>query len=184
MTHAERRSISGRVARAAGESLESRLDAYHSQIAARSVAFVRRVGTPVKVLGKTSKDARGRTYFRAAFDGYQGADFSGFDSNGRHICLEAKSHAGTGAWDCGIDPSGEVGASGAIDGPQWRELRQAEHSGAVSLIILQAWGEAWAISPHSIDAHARFSGRRTVRPAEVSTIGRRLAGVQWWVNHG
>ena len=181
MTPAELHSISGRAARSAGESLESRLDAYHAQLAAQGTAFVRRVGTPVKVLGKTSKDGRGRTYFRAAFDGHQGADFSGFDSKGRHICIEAKSHDGLGAWDSGIDPSGEVGASGALDGPQWRELRQSELAGAVSLIILHAWGGVWAFSPHSIDAHARFAGRRTVRPTEVSTIGRRLVGVQWWV---
>ena len=179
MTAAELRSISGRASRSAGESLESRLDAYHAQLSARGVAFVRRVGTPVKVLGKTSKDPRGRTYFRAAFDGFQGADFSGFDAKGRHICLEAKSHAGPGAWDCGIDPAGDVGASGAIDGPQWVELRRAESAGAVSLIILQAWGEAWAIRPAALVYHVHKEGRRTVRPTEIASIGRQLLGVQW-----
>lgn len=181
MTSAERRSISGQSSRSAGERLEQVLDTYHAQLSAQGVAYVRRVGTPVKVLGKTSKDPRGRTYFRAAFDGFQGADFAGFDAKGRHICLEAKSHAGPGAWDCGIDPDGGVGASGAIDGPQWAELRRAESAGAISLIILQAWGEAWSIRPAMLAMHVYGSVRRTIRPAEVATIGRRLVGVQWWL---
>ncbi len=168
-----------RANRARGESLEQMLDAYHRTLAAQGRAWVRRVGTPVKVLGKVSRDARGRSCFRAAFDGHQGADFVGFDHMGRHICLEAKVHSGAGAWDCGVSPDGGSGASGALDGSQWLELVFSESAGATALVILHAWGGWWAIRPCQILKHVSLIGRRTVRPTEIETIGRRLVGVQW-----
>ena len=156
-----------RTSRANGEAFEAALDAYHAHLAARGIAWIRRVGTPVKVLGKTSQDARGRTYFRAAFDGHQGCDFQGFTLDGRHIVLEAKSHAGPDAWD-----------SGGISERQWAELVTAERAGCVSVILLRAWVETRVMLPSELRAHVEAAGRRTVRHVDI--VGRSIAGVEWW----
>ena len=156
-----------RTSRANGEAFEAALDAYHAHLAARGIAWVRRVGTPVKVLGRTSQDSRGRTYFRAAFDGHQGCDFQGFTLDGRHIVLEAKSHAGPDAWD-----------SGGISERQWAELVTAERAGCVSVILLRAWVETRVMLPSELRAHVEAAGRRTVRRVDI--VGRSIAGVEWW----
>lgn len=169
----------GRTARANGESLESELDAYHADLARRGIAWVRRVGTPVKVLGKVSQGERGRWYFRACFDGRQGCDFQGFDGTGRHVVLEAKSHAGTGAWDCGIGPDGSGPDRPGIAPDQWYELLMAEQRGARALVILRAWGGCFALTPDAIIRHVHTAKRRTIRRDEIDNIGRPLFGVRW-----
>jgi penicillin-binding protein-related factor A (putative recombinase) len=156
-----------RASRANGEAFEAALDAYHAHLAARGIAWIRRVGTPVKVLGKTSQDARGRTYFRAAFDGHQGCDFQGYAANGVHIVLEAKSHAGPDAWD-----------SGGISERQWSELVTAEDCGCIAGILLRAWGETRLMSPSELWHHVETVGRRTVRQSDE--VGQSIRGVEWW----
>lgn len=180
MTAAELRAIAGKASRDRGESLECQLDAYHRTLAAQGRAWVRRIPTPVKVLGKTSKDKRGRTYFPATFDGRQGVDFAGFDAKGRHIVIEAKVHSGTGAWDCGIDPDGSVGKGGALGEHQWAELCAAGLAKCYTRIILQAWGSAWSIPPESLVLHVATVRRRTIWPDEIHRVGTRLMGVAWW----
>lgn len=176
-------SIQGRAARARGESLELDLDAYHATLAARGLAWVRRVGTPTKVLGKTTVDARGRTCFRAAYTGRQGADFVGQDFSGNHICIEAKSHAGPDAWDSGIAPPGDAVGGVGIMPAQWAELCRAAFvpSSAIGLVVLRAWGSTWAIHPAEICAHVIRVGRRTIRPGEASSVGTEIPGVAWGV---
>jgi len=162
-----------------GEALESALDVYHGHLATQRRAWVRRVGVPVKVLGKPSRGDRGRWYFRACFDGFQGADFVGHDNAGRAIVLEAKSHAGPAPWPSGIDGNGGVMASGALEHAQWTELLTAEAAGCVVLIILSAWGAVWSMTPLALRTHTATVGRSTVKPNEVQIIARRLRGVEW-----
>lgn len=171
------RTAAGRRARDNGESLERALDAYHATLAARGIAWVRRVGAPVAVLGKVSVDLRGRHIFRAAYDGHQGCDFAGHTAAGLHVVIEAKSHAGDGSWDCGIDPDGGASGNGALQPRQWLELRRAEltHCGAV--IVLRAWGREWHMTPYRLIEHVERVGRRTVRPDEIDAIATR--GLQW-----
>lgn len=171
------RSRAGRTARATGEAFELALDRYHRQLEAQGRAYVRRVGAPIAVLGKVSTDPRGRHIFRAAWDGYQGVDFTGHTARGVHIAIEAKAHAGPGAWDCGIDPSGEASENGAIQQRQWVELRRVEFSGGIAHIMLRAWGREWAIPPARLAAHVQEKGRRTVRPDEIDAIG--IRGLEW-----
>lgn len=180
--HAERtvRKDAGRRARADGESLEEWLDSYHTRLARAGIAWVRRVGTPVSVLGRVSVDRRGRHIFRAAFDGYQGVDFTGFSSEGRHIVLEAKHHGADGSWDCGISPDGRAVDGGALNARQWDELVRAHAQQCLSLVILRAWDSCWALSVESIEGHVRRAKRRTIQPGEIAQIGRRLRGVEWW----
>ena len=171
-------SASGRTARANGESLELALDAYHRTLAAQGRAFVRRVGAPVSVLGKVSVDKRGRHIFRAAFDGKQGVDFTGHTSGGIHIAIEAKSHAGDGAWDCGIDPVRLTSTgNGALQPDQWEELWRVRQSNGIAVIVLRAWGREWSMSPMYLAEHVKRVGRRTVRPDEIDAFARR--GLQW-----
>jgi hypothetical protein len=144
------------------------------------VAWVRRVGTPVSVLGPVSVDRRGRHIFRAAFSGYQGADFTGFSSEGRHIVLEAKHHGGDGSWDCGISPDGRAAEGGALDERQWSELVGAHAQECLALVILRAWGSCWALDVEAISGHVLRVQRRTIQPGEIGHIGRRLRGVEWW----
>ena len=171
------RTAAGRRARDNGESLERALDAYHASLAAREVAWVRRVGAPVAVLGKVSVDKRGRHIFRAAFDGYQGADFVGYMKNGRHVSIEAKSHAGPGAWDCGIGPDWRSTGNGALQPVQWEELWRAANCGGVAVVVLRAWGREWHMSPRMLAEHVQRVGRRTVRPDEIDSLATR--GLQW-----
>ena len=170
-------SNAGRIARATGEAFELALDRYHRQLEAEGCAYIRRVGAPIAVLGKVSRDARGRHIFRAAWDGFQGVDFTGHTSTGVHIAIEAKTHAGPGAWDCGIDPSGEASENGAIQERQWTELWRVRLCGGIALIMLRAWGREWAIPPGLLAEHVRQKGRRTVRPGEIDAIGTR--GLEW-----
>jgi len=170
-------SNAGRIARATGEAFELALDRYHRQLEAEGRAYIRRVGAPVAVLGKVSRDPRGRHIFRAAWDGFQGVDFTGHTDMGVHIAIEAKTHAGPGAWDCGIDPSGEASENGAIQPRQWVELRRVGLCGGIALIMLLAWGREWAIPPGRLAEHVRQKGRRTVRPDEIDAIGTR--GIAW-----
>ena len=170
-------SNAGRLARATGEAFELALDRYHRQLEAEGRAYIRRVGAPVSVLGKVSRDQRGRHIFRAAWDGFQGVDFTGHTNMGVHIAIEAKTHAGPGAWDCGIDPSGEASENGAIQERQWTELRRVRLCGGIALIMLRAWGREWAIPPGRLAEHVRQKGRRTVRPDEIDAIGTR--GLEW-----
>lgn len=170
-------SNAGRIARATGEAFELALDRYHRQLEAEGRAYIRRVGAPVAVLGKVSRDARGRHIFRAAWDGFQGVDFTGHTNMGVHIAIEAKTHSGPGAWDCGIDPSGEASESGAIQVRQWVELRRVGLCGGIALIMLRAWGREWAIPPGRLAEHVQAKGRRTVRPDEIAAIGTR--GLEW-----
>lgn len=172
------RKAAGRAARDNGESLERALDAYHATLAARGIAWVRRVGMPVAVLGKVSVDPRGRHIFRAAFDGRQGVDFTGVTREGRHVAIEAKSFAGDGAWDCGIDPtSWRSTGNGALQPEQWEELWRVQLQGACAVIILRAWGGEWSMSPRYLAEHVRKAGRRTVRPDEIDSFAAR--GLQW-----
>lgn len=167
------------ISKANGEALEAALDVYHGHLATQGRAWVRRVGVPVKVLGKPSVGERGRWYFRACFDGYQGVDFIGHDSAGRAVVLEAKSHAGAEAWQSGIGPGGDPMVSGALGHPQWVELVTAERCGSLALIILSAWGAAWSMAPSDLTRHTASVRRSTVRPDEVQSIARRLRGVEW-----
>lgn len=169
------------ISRSNGEALEAALDVYHGHLATQGRAWVRRVGVPVKVLGKPSVGERGRWYFRACFDGYQGADFVGHDSAGRAVVLEAKSHAGPTPWASGIDGKGCVMPSGALEYAQWMELLVAEATGCTSLIILSAWGAVWAMTPLALRIHTASVGRSTIKPDEVQHIARRLRGVEWLV---
>jgi hypothetical protein len=171
------RSHAGRTARATGEAFELALDRYHRTLEAQGRAYVRRVGAPIAVLGRVSRDARGRHIFRAAWDGFQGVDFTGHTQTGVHIAIEAKTHAGLGAWDCGIDPTGDASENGAIQARQWVELRRVELCGGIAFIILRAWGREWAIPPHMLALHGSTKGRRTVRPDEIDAIGFR--GLEW-----
>ena len=170
-------SNAGRIARATGEDFELALDRYHRQLEAEGRAYIRRVGAPVAVLGKVSRDARGRHIFRAAWDGFQGVDFTGHTNMGVHIAIEAKTHSGPGAWDCGIDPGGEASENGAIQERQWTELRRVRLCGGIALIMLRAWGREWAIPPDQLGVHVRQKNRRTVRPDEIDAIGTR--GLEW-----
>ena len=171
------RSQAGRTARATGEAFELALDRYHRRLEAEGRAYVRRVGAPIAVLGKVSTDQRGRHIFRAAWDGHQGVDFTGHTAHGVHIAIEAKTHAGPGAWDCGIDPSGEASENGALQGRQWIELRRVELCGGIAFVLLRAWGREWAIPPGRLAAHVQQKGRRTVRPDEIDAIG--VRGLEW-----
>lgn len=173
------RGVLGRAARARGLALEDALDAYHAHLLARGDALVRRVGTPVKVLGKVSHDARGRNVFKAAFDGPQGVDFVGIMRGGYHVAIEAKSHAGDGAWDCGIEANGECLGRGAIKPAQWAELRSVVALGGCAFVILAAWGSVWRLWPFQICDHVRDSGRRTFRQADMARFGQ-LTGVEWY----
>lgn len=169
----------GIASKANGEALEAALDVYHGHLATQGRAWVRRVGVPVKVLGKPSVGARGRWYFRACFDGHQGVDFIGHDSAGRAVVIEAKSHAGADAWQSGIGPRGDPMVSGALEHAQWKELLVAEATGCTSLIILSAWGAVWAMTPLALRIHTASVGRSTIKPDEVQSIARRLRGVEW-----
>lgn len=172
------RTAAGRRARDNGESLERALDAYHATLAARGIAWVRRVGAPVAVLGKVSVDPRGRHIFRAAFDGKQGVDFTGCTREGRHVAIEAKSHAGDGAWDCGIDPVKWVATgNGALQSEQWEELWRVQQYHGAAVIVLRAWGREWYMAPRPLAEHVQRVGRRTVRPDEIDAIATR--GLQW-----
>jgi hypothetical protein len=170
----------GRSARAQGERLEDWLDAYHQTLARDGVAYMRRVGAPISVLGRVSVDKRGRHLFRAAWDGYQGVDFVGHDAGGRHIALEAKTHSGPDSWDCGVDPSGRGVEGGALQPRQWRELQLVAGCAGLALIVLQAWDHCYRISPALLAEHVARVGRRTVRPSEVESVGWRLSGVRWF----
>lgn len=169
--------------RVRGEALEEALAAYHAQLAHQRRAWIRRVSTPFRMLTDVTVDRRGRHCFRAAFNGPQGCDFVGHTSAGLHVAVEAKSHAGPASWDCGIDPSGR-----SVDGPgltaaQWEELVRVEACGGIAVVVLSAWGRAWALTPARIREHVARVGRRTVRfdaLAEVDVIGTRLTGVMWW----
>ena len=174
------RSQVGRAARAQGERLEDWLDAYHQTLARDGVAYMRRVGAPVSVLGRVSVDVRGRHLFQAAWDGYQGVDFVGHDGGGRHIALEAKSHSGPDSWDSGVDPSGRCVEGGALQPRQWRELQLVAGCAGLALIVLQAWDNCYRISPALLAEHVARVGRRTVRASEVESIGWRLTGVRWF----
>lgn len=168
----------GRRARDNGESLERALDAYHATLAARGIAWVRRVGAPVAVLGKVSVDPRGRHIFRAAFDGKQGVDFTGCTREGRHVAIEAKSHAKDVAWDSGIDPAKWTATgNGALQHEQWEELWRVQMQGACAVIVLRAWGGEWCMSPRFLAEHIRKVGRRTVRPDEIDSIA--IRGLRW-----
>lgn len=171
------RSHAGRTARATGEAFEIALDRYHRTLEAEGRAYVRRVGAPIAVLGKVSTDPRGRHIFRAAWDGFQGVDFTGHTSRGVHIAIEAKTHAGPGAWDCGLNPDGSVSENGALQHRQWLELARVNHCGGIAHIMLRAWGREWAISLDRLSEHVRQKGRRTVRPDEIDAIG--IRGLEW-----
>lgn len=172
------RKAAGRRARDNGESLERALDAYHADLAARGVAWVRRVGAPVAVLGKVSVDPRGRHIFRAAFDGKQGVDFVGHTRSGIHVAIEAKSHASESAWDCGIDPvRWTATGNGALQHEQWEELWRVDLQGGLAVIVLRAWGMERFMSPRFLAEHVRKVGRRTVRPDEIDAIAAR--GLRW-----
>ena len=162
-----------RRSREIGESFEAALDAMHADYARRGVAWVRRVGTPVKVMGVVRRDGRGRSRFAAAFDGPQGADFVGFTAAGRHVCLEAKAHTMRSAWPSGVRSDGTVG-TGALGEAQWLELRAAESAGCVALVILRAWGECYAFTPVDLVAHAAREGRSTIRPEDSALVGKRI----------
>lgn len=164
--------------RDAGEAFEASIDSMHAVYAAQGRAWVRRVGTPMKVMGATKKDARGRTVFRACFDGEQGADFVGFLPGGRHVSVEAKSHADRAAWMSGVRGDGSLG-SGAMGEAQWSELRAVEAAGGLALVLLRAWGAVWAFVPSRLVAHSLAVGRTTVRPEEAADVGRRLDGLDW-----
>jgi hypothetical protein len=161
-------SASARAARAHGEAFEAALDAYHAQLARQDLTCVRRVGTPTRVLGPVRPDARGRSCFRACFAGPQGVDFVGHLGDGRAVLIEAKSHAGPGGWDSGIDAHARsVGAPGGLGPEQWGQLRDAERCGAVALIVL-SFGAAGArtFTPAELVEHVGSECRRTVRPAD------------------
>ena len=168
---------SGRAARAHGAALEDAIDRYHAHLGLSRLAYVRRVSTPVTVLGPVKADPRGRRVFRAAFDGLQGVDFVGHTQTGVHVAVEAKSHAGDGSWDCGIDPSGACTGTGAIQPAQWAELQTVERCGGVAVVVLRAWGGEWHMTPSRIAEHVQRVGRRTVRPDEIDAFARR--GLQW-----
>lgn len=174
------RAAHGLESRTKGERLEQVLDAYHAQLAAQGLAWIRRVGTPTKVLGAVKSDRRGRRVFQAAFDGEQGADFVGIDARGLHVAVEAKTHAGRDAWDSGIDPGGDAAEWGALSSRQWDEVRRAEMLGGTGMVILEAFGRVWSIHPSALVRHVAAAGRRTVRHCEIHTFARPLVGVAWW----
>lgn len=174
------RATTGRKARDNGEALEAQLDEYHRELAARGTAFIRRVGTPVKVLGKVSLDARGRSYFRAAFDGHQGCDFIGFDNCGIVVALEAKNHAGARSWDCGVDPDGEARGKGALQPLQWAELCRVEKARGFAFVILRAFGSVWRLRPDAIRRHVETHKQRAMSREHLHVVARELQGVRWW----
>ena len=177
------RESAGRRSQAKGDALERQLDAYHAQLAAEGRGHIRRVGTPVRVMGPVRHDARGRHGFPATFDGPQGVDFVGFHVLGGLPCptaIEAKTHDGDGAWDCGINPDGTVATGGALTAHQWAELCAYEAACSVgSMVILAAWGRVWLLRPNVIADHVKRAGRRTIRPTEIEGIADELRGVRW-----
>ena len=183
------RRASGRMSRARGMALEERLDEYHGELLLKGLANIRRVSTPVKVLGPVKADRRGRWVFRGAFDGPQGVDFMGYrmrNPGGLRtmavpMAIEAKTHGGPGSWDSGIEPDGTCLGNGALGLAQWRELcdYQRDAGARAALVILEAWGEVWEICPVDLVSHVGRVRRRTVRPDEIKHIARRLSGVRW-----
>lgn len=171
----------GRANRARGIALEDALEAQHGLYRAQGRAFMTRVPTPVTVIGRTTVDARGRACFRACFSARTGVDFVGFVDCGcvTAVALEAKTHTGDDAWDSGLAPeTGRGVGGGGLTGVQSEQLEAYSLHGH-AYIILSAWGAVWRIDFRDLMQHVCSVRRRTVRPSEIESIGRRLVGVDW-----
>jgi hypothetical protein len=171
----------GRANRARGVALEDALEAQHGLYRAEGRAFMTRVPTPVTVIGRTTVDARGRACFRACFAARTGVDFVGYIGAGigTPVALEAKTHAGADAWDSGLDPGTGHGVGGGGMTREQSEQLDAYDMHGHAYVILSAWGAVWRIDFHDLARHVYKARRRTVRPGEVESIGRRLVGVDW-----
>lgn len=171
----------GRANRARGIALEDALEAQHGLYRAEGRAYLTRVPMPVTVIGRTTVDARGRACFRACFAARTGVDFLGYSGNGIGVpvALEAKTHTGGDAWDSGLaHETGHGVGGGGLTREQSEQLEAYDLHGR-ACIVLSAWGAVWRIDFRDLSRHVCEVRRRTVRPGEVESIGRRLVGVDW-----
>ena len=153
----------GRAARAHGEALESALDRQHDAYRAAGLADVRKVPTPVQVMGPTRRDARGRTTFPATFAARASCDFEGVLADGRAVRIEAKHREGDRLRLADVQPQ------------QVDALRWAHDHGAVALLVVRLGGECWCVPAACLWAE----GPKTWTARDMDARGIRLTGLDW-----
>lgn len=157
------RARAGRQARASGEALQDALAAQHGAYLRAGLCDVRAVPTPVKVMGPTRPDGRGRTTFAATFAAKTHVDFMGTLADGRAVLIEAKSRAGDRLALADVAPQ------------QVDALRWADAHGAVALLVVRLGGAVWCVPAQCLWG----DGPRTWAAAHLDARGTRLRGVDW-----
>ncbi len=156
-------SQAGRAARAHGEALEAALERVHDAYRAAGIADVRKVPTPVQVMGPTRRDARGRTTFPATFAARASCDFEGILSDGRAVRIEAKHREGDRLRLADVQPQ------------QVAALRWADDHGALALLVVRLGADAWAVPAWRLWTCAE----RSWTSRHLDGYAARLCGLDW-----
>ena len=116
-----------------GAELELDLAAMHDDYRARELADIEPIPTPVTVLGRTAKDDRGRTCFRAAWAARVSVDFAGFLTDGRPVRIEAKAS------------DGDALRLDRVHARQREALERCERAGGLALLIVRLGSVTWVV---------------------------------------
>jgi hypothetical protein len=136
------------------------------------------VPTEATVIGRTTRDERGRTAFRAAWQARSGVDYVGAVRMGRSaapvapVALEAKACV-TVRWDF----AGALGSR--TPSAQWAELGAMHGIGGLALVLLD-WGARgrWVWRYESLAA-LRGSGIASAASEDAERMGAWPMGAAW-----